>query len=398
MPFASAPTPIDVEATSPLERVIGRHRLRCALTTNDGLDCWGDNVSSNGGLGRGVTGSQPTPAPLDGPWSALAVSSTGGCGVADGGLSCGGTGSQLPVTDGGVVLPAPAPVSSATDWTTIALTGRSTPRVGPLSLNPSPFGHACGLRSGGQLFCWGRNTLGQLGVGNTTTSFTPVAVPPPAGATWSQVAVTEFATCAIASTGRLYCWGSNAQGQAGVGMASNVVLTSPTAIASTATDWTYVALHQTRVLARRGNGTLWTWGGGVATPTAVDAATDWEEGLWASNLWCARKTNGTVWCRLGTAAPTAVVGLTDAVRMAHSQSQFCALRGNGAISCVNNNGTNWVIVSTLTPATPLRTWELATGLSCGLSMTGERWCAGTRAKAQLGDGFDERVPAPVLAP
>lgn len=398
VPFTATPTPIDVETTTPLWRVIGRRRLRCALTTTDGLECWGDNVSANGGLGRGVTGGQATPLALDGPWSALAVSNAGGCGVSDGGLSCWGRGVHLALADAGVVLPTPMPVSTATGWTAVALTGTATPLLGPQSLNPSPFGHACGLRSGGQLFCWGRNTFGQLGVGTTTPSFTPVAVPPPSGATWSQVAVSEFNTCAIASTGRLYCWGNNMLGQVGVGMASSVAVTSPTAIASPATDWTFVAVHQMRVLARRGNGTLWTWGGGVATPTAVDAATDWEEGQWVSNSWCARKTNGTVSCRLGTQAPAAVVGLTDAVRLARSQNQLCALRASGSISCVNNNGTNWVIVSTLTPAMPLRSWEMATGLACGLGMDDRRWCTGTRARAQLGDGFDERVPAPALTP
>jgi alpha-tubulin suppressor-like RCC1 family protein len=398
VPFASTSAPVPVATTTPLERVLGRRRLRCAVTTNDGLECWGDNVSTNGGLGRGSSGGVTTLTAIDGPYRALAVSNAGGCGVStDGGLSCWGTGVHLGPVDAGVVQTTPTPLGAATDWTSITVTALATPLMGPQSLNPNPFGHACGLRTGGQLFCWGRNTFGQLGQGSTLASFAPVVVPPPSGATWSQVAISEFSTCAIASTGRLYCWGSNAQGQIGLGT-TGMPVTTPTAISNASTDWTSVALHSTRVIARRGNGTLWTWGGLVATPTAVDAATDWEEGLWVSNSWCGRKTSGAVWCKTGSTAASAVVGLTDAIKFARSQTQFCALRMNGSIACFNNTGTNWTIVSTTTPPTTLRSWEQAAGISCGLGLDDRRWCTGTRAKAQLGDGFDERVPAPVLTP
>ena len=40
--------------------------------------------------------------------------------------------------------------------------------------------HACGVRRGGSLYCWGRNIEGQLGLGDieSRTTFTPVVLPP----------------------------------------------------------------------------------------------------------------------------------------------------------------------------------------------------------------------------
>ena len=78
--------------------------------------------------------------------------------------------------------------------------------------------HTCALRSTGEVFCWGDNSMGQLGTSSvSTTSATPVRV---ANLTNIRaIAAGNNHTCAldgtISSGGKVYCWGSNTKGQLG---------------------------------------------------------------------------------------------------------------------------------------------------------------------------------------
>ena len=77
--------------------------------------------------------------------------------------------------------------------------------------------HTCALMQGtGGVRCWGSNHNGQLGVGNTTDLFTPPANDVLVGAI--QVAAGDQHTCALmGSDGGVMCWGLNSYGQLGRG-------------------------------------------------------------------------------------------------------------------------------------------------------------------------------------
>src|SRR5829696_5427142 len=77
------------------------------------------------------------------------------------------------------------------------------------------FLHSCGLTTGAQVYCWGRNSEGQLGDGTRTARMRPV----PVGGTlrFRQVAAGESHTCAISTADVAYCWGLNTSGQLGDG-------------------------------------------------------------------------------------------------------------------------------------------------------------------------------------
>lgn len=77
--------------------------------------------------------------------------------------------------------------------------------------------HSCAIANG-QLYCWGLNNAGQLGDGTTSSRANPTRVTYFTGMMVTQVAVGTSNTCAVAD-GQLYCWGNNSQGQLGIGTA-----------------------------------------------------------------------------------------------------------------------------------------------------------------------------------
>ncbi len=72
--------------------------------------------------------------------------------------------------------------------------------------------HTCAIASDNKVYCWGRNTNGQLGNNSTETSFFPVAVDMTgvlSGKTIKSISAGSNHTCAIASDDKPYCWGAN---------------------------------------------------------------------------------------------------------------------------------------------------------------------------------------------
>lgn len=94
--------------------------------------------------------------------------------------------------------------------------------------------HSCGVITGGEVYCWGLNDRGQLGVatsqicdvptGPAPCSRAPVRVPLPAPALY--VGAGFWTSCAILETNATYCWGDNAFGNFGDGTTTST--TSPT--------------------------------------------------------------------------------------------------------------------------------------------------------------------------
>ncbi len=69
----------------------------------------------------------------------------------------------------------------------------------------------------GSVWAWGSNTKGQLGDGSTANSAVPVSVEVPAGVRFVEVNSGGYASYAIDTTGRLWAWGGNQNGQLGTG-------------------------------------------------------------------------------------------------------------------------------------------------------------------------------------
>lgn len=75
--------------------------------------------------------------------------------------------------------------------------------------------HSCTLGTDGNVRCWGKNDVGQLGDGRTEDSEQPVRVTGlPRGQTVA-LSAGSYTTCAILRGGEIRCWGRNVNGEAG---------------------------------------------------------------------------------------------------------------------------------------------------------------------------------------
>ena len=68
-----------------------------------------------------------------------------------------------------------------------------------------------------EVWAWGNNDRGQLGIGTQTSPGVPVPVHAPRGITFVKVNSGGYASYAIDATGRLWAWGDNHAGQLGTG-------------------------------------------------------------------------------------------------------------------------------------------------------------------------------------
>ena len=126
----------------------------CGLTTSGVAFCWGSNVYGQLGDGFGGPGGHST---------------------------------------------VPVPVAASAPFASLSAGGN----------------HTCGLTVAGDLYCWGLNADGQLGDGSKLSRATPQLVSGPPGLLPIGVSAGGSHTCALTSTGTVYCWGANDQGQVG---------------------------------------------------------------------------------------------------------------------------------------------------------------------------------------
>ncbi|HEX8630158.1 MAG TPA: hypothetical protein VF755_18525, partial [Catenuloplanes sp.] len=116
--------------------------------------------------------------------------------------------------------------------------------------------HTCVVDGDGEVYCWGENEYGQLGVGNTTDSRRPVRVPGLNGII--KVAAGATHTCALTSGGTVSCWGRNNAGQLGTNSLAPDVDTPQDV--TTLTGIVDLAAHESNTCAVKDNGTAWCWG------------------------------------------------------------------------------------------------------------------------------------------
>jgi uncharacterized protein YjdB len=82
--------------------------------------------------------------------------------------------------------------------------------------------HTCGVTTAGSAYCWGEGISGQLGNGVRDSSDVPVPV---SGTTaYTSIAAGRTHTCAVDTAGNVHCWGANSLGQLGTVTADTIQL------------------------------------------------------------------------------------------------------------------------------------------------------------------------------
>jgi alpha-tubulin suppressor-like RCC1 family protein len=177
---------------------------------------WGQNFS--GQLGNGTTTADSlTPVRVGLPTGAVVTTMTAGEDFALAGTSGGGLfawgANNLGQFGNGTTTSSDTPVEVF-----ILIRG---PSIGHLVSLAAGLSHTLALFSSGALLAWGANSLGQLGNGTTTSSDTPVGVLLPAGAHVKAIGAASFDSLALTVKGHVLTWGFGGQGQLGDGGTTN---------------------------------------------------------------------------------------------------------------------------------------------------------------------------------
>jgi alpha-tubulin suppressor-like RCC1 family protein len=274
--------------------------LACGLMSDTRVACWGDNAF--GELGDGTTAQSTVPSVVFGPGGYTAIS-------AGGHHACGLTVSEIAFCWGNDDLGQLGDARRVNSTTPIpVVTSQQTPLL--LVSISAGYEHTCGLVPAGAAFCWGDNSRGQLGTGNTTPSDTPVAVAGghvftsvSAGIDTSRSVLSQAAgalrssfTCGL-SAGAAYCWG------AGIGEPS-----TPTLV-SAALSFVQISAGGAHACGLTQAGAAYCWGSDAddqlgngpgpsssATPVAVGGGLSFTSISAGRRHTCGTATDGTSYC------------------------------------------------------------------------------------------------------
>lgn len=286
--------------------------------------------------------------------------------------------------------------------------------------------HTCILKSNGEAFCWGDNSVGQLGNGSTESSLIPVAVSGDLRLT--SISVGWDHTCGVTVDNDAYCWGRGRYGRLGNGTSENSMI--PTAVSGgLSIELVNSGLAHTCGITTEGDAFCWGRGeDGILGNNSIESSlvpAPVSGGLTFSSInagsatTCGITTNGDAYCwgasdfgsllgqgdddRDRKIAPGLVagefnfkpnsisVGLDHACAISTANEAVCWGRGRyGKLGIGSGDGLG-VIENLRTPREvkgDISFASITTGVfqTCGIATDGKGYCWGRNGSGQLGDG------------
>ncbi|HTM19469.1 MAG TPA: hypothetical protein VL172_03145 [Kofleriaceae bacterium] len=358
----------------------------CAVSAPGGARyCWGSNSDGQDGDGQMVDEHAPAMT-ADARWLALSAGPQFTCGhkgdaAGSTPLFCWGANRMSQLGDGTVAYrTAPKAIDSGvTMW-----------NESPVGALVAGGGHACGLDATNAMWCWGSNDSGQLGTGDLDPRPSPDHPDDSVVMCWIAVSAGLEHTCAIAdeactgaTTGSIYCWGTDRDDQLANGTGNNDV-TSPGMIVAAASDWTGVWSGGGHTCATKASG-LWCWGDNQAGETGVGSSDP--------SVPTPTMVDGGVWTRVSMSPgfPGHTCGIQDGDVMCWGE------KSSGELGAIPDNTDNTVPFAVPGLGADPQS-EVCAGLyhSCAIDSTGVLRCWGGNDRGQIGDGSTDQANEPAV--
>jgi alpha-tubulin suppressor-like RCC1 family protein len=185
------------------------------------------------------------------------------------------TGSTVTVSKNGVYTVYAADAAGNTAVKTITISGIGTSTGVTANISKIIPGKSCWyiITINGDVYSWGYNNYGQLGLGTTTNTNVPTKISGLSNV--SNIVVNDdYSAYAVTTSGNVYSWGYNNHGQLGIG--STTYASSPTQI-TTLSKITKLVAKDDSVFAFTSSGNIYAWGynafGQLGTGSTDDATT-----------------------------------------------------------------------------------------------------------------------------
>ncbi|HEY2511403.1 MAG TPA: hypothetical protein VGI39_11130 [Polyangiaceae bacterium] len=222
----TSPTP--VQSSTTFAKVSVGFSQTCALTTAGALFCWGS--SPYGALGASTNA-------VPGSYADVSSSQDLVCTLdMSGNAQCSGTNASIvgaPPSGPFTKIDADFEMACGIDtgsklhcWgsaTDCSLPGGPIPGNDPLVDVVNRCYASCALAASGTVYCWGRNDNGFLGLGTTDNMVHPLPTAVPGLPPMASIAASTYSVCGLSRTGERWCWGRDRSGELGDGFSGAAI-------------------------------------------------------------------------------------------------------------------------------------------------------------------------------